>query len=667
MKVFEYIINIPTEDIDAAKVKLEQLKKTGADSAKQISSSFKSVGSAIKQNIKDYGVLGAAGKGAITGLSKGFSVLTGVVKTLGTAIKTNPIMMLVTILLPIVDAVKDFIMNLGFVQKYLELVGDVLGFVIDKLKSFLDLLGLTSFAEEEAAEKAHQAAQDRIAINEQLYKDMFADMENEIKLLQAQGASIEEIEEKQLELARVKAAVAQQTLKDNAKIIEHEIRLAEKAGESTIELQKQLLQLQQNAKQAGADLEILEATISKARENRAAAEAEADKKARKDAAARAATENARKLAEEKAFLAEREKVRRQIEDNSIASIEDQTTRELEQNRVKYERLIADTLKNDKLLKEEKDKLIASFQAEQETKEQEIRDKKLQDDKAAENKRSNTLRELELQLQQQRFDAIKNLEIENEETSLEEQKARIAERAAAEEQLALEKQTLELDKLRQQLEAGELTEEEFALRKILLEEATQAEIAAIQKKATDDYVARQKKAEAEIKAAKEAAAQAAINISGKVLDAAAANAKEGSKLAKGIAVTQTTMSTAQSAVDAYKSTVGIPYVGPFLAPVAAAAALAFGFSQVRSILSTPEDGSSGAGAITTNIQAATPNMNTSSSPQINMFGSANQTGGNTTQFESTEREQPQVVKAVVSWTDIDAVANNDNNIQSEMQL
>lgn len=672
MKIFEYIINIPTEDIDMAKTKLNELKKTGSDAAKSISSSFASVGSTLKQNIQDYGVLGTAGKTAISGLTKGFKGLKGIVQNVGAILKANPIFTLATILMPIIGAIQEFIMNLEFVQAIFKAVGEVLGFVIDLLKSFSDWLGITSFAEDEAAEKAQQNAKDRIAINEVLYSSMFADMQNEISLLQAQGAEIEVIVEKQLELARVKAEVARQTLKDNAKIIAQEILIAQEAGESTIELQKQALQLQQNVKQADANLKILEATVSNARKTRADAaqaeldkQAEADKKARKDAAKARADENKRRLAEEAAFAADREKIRRQIEDLSIASIEDQTTRELEQNRVKYERLVADTLNNEKLLKEEKDKLIASFQAEQLTKDQAIRDKKLQDDIATENTRSNTLRELELQLQQQRFDAIKNLEIENEEISLEEQRARIAERAATEEQLALEKQALELDKLRQQLEAEALTEEEFALRRQLLEESTEAQITAIREKSTKDRVAIEKAAEDNIKANREAAANAAIGLSDKVLGGIAANLEEGSKAAKGVAIAQTTIATAQSAVEAFKSTAGIPIVGPVLAPIAAAAAVAFGVAQIRKIASTPESTTGGGGGAASNIQAAVPTQ-ASSAPQLNMFGAAGQTGGDSSQFTSTERDQP-TVKAVVSWTDIDAVSNNDNNIQSEMQL
>jgi hypothetical protein len=143
--VFEYIINVPTRDIDAAKKKLSELQDTAQSGLKTLNQGFVTVGETVKQNIKDYGVLGAAGKGAITGLSAGFKSLTSVTKTLGTVLKANPLFTLVGILLPIIDAIKDVILKLCIVQLYFELVCNAIQFVIVLLKYFLDLLCLTKF------------------------------------------------------------------------------------------------------------------------------------------------------------------------------------------------------------------------------------------------------------------------------------------------------------------------------------------------------------------------------------------------------------------------------------------------------------------------------------------------------------------------------------------
>ena len=117
-----------------------------------------------------------------------------------------------------------------------------------------------------------------------------------------------------------------------------------------------------------------------------------------------------------------------------------------------------------------------------------------------------------------------------------------------------------------------------------------------------------------------ATKAALNIAGNLVD-------EGSAAAKAIAVAQTGIDTYQSATAAYKAVVGIPVVGPFLAPVAAAAAIAAGLMSVRKILSTevPKMGdgsSSGASASAPSIEA--PTVAGFSAPDINIGGGQNPT-------------------------------------------
>ena len=74
---------------------------------------------------------------------------------------------------------------------------------------------------------------------------------------------------------------------------------------------------------------------------------------------------------------------------------------------------------------------------------------------------------------------------------------------------------------------------------------------------------------------------------------AANAKtafgEASTAYKAFAIAQATISTYTSAIEAYKSTAAIPVVGPFLAPVAAATAVAAGMANIAKIRSAREQG------------------------------------------------------------------------------
>ena len=88
--------------------------------------------------------------------------------------------------------------------------------------------------------------------------------------------------------------------------------------------------------------------------------------------------------------------------------------------------------------------------------------------------------------------------------------------------------------------------------------------------------------------------ATLSVASQTFKAIADISKEGSKTAKAAAIAAATIDTIASAVAAYKSTVGIPIVGPVLAPIAAAAAIVAGMAQVKKIKNTKLPGGEGAG-------------------------------------------------------------------------
>jgi len=146
-----------------------------------------------------------------------------------------------------------------------------------------------------------------------------------------------------------------------------------------------------------------------------------------------------------------------------------------------------------------------------------------------------------------------------------------------------------------------------------------------------------------------AVKAGLNIAGNLVD-------EGSGAAKAIAVAQTGIDTYQSATAAYKAVVGIPVVGPFLAPVAAAAAIAAGLMSVNKILSTqiPKmgDGSSGGGVGAESVSITPPTAPSLPSMQFN--DSSMNVGGNnpTSQIANTlAQTTKKPIKAYVVSTDM----------------
>jgi hypothetical protein len=125
-----------------------------------------------------------------------------------------------------------------------------------------------------------------------------------------------------------------------------------------------------------------------------------------------------------------------------------------------------------------------------------------------------------------------------------------------------------------------------------EEAVQINRATVQMQTEDlkkNVEARKKLAEEEKKAKIQAASATAdtlANLSNLLGQETAAG--------KAMAVASATISAIVSAQKAYESTIGIPYVGPILAPINAGLALASGYKSIQSILAVQVPGGAGGG-------------------------------------------------------------------------
>lgn len=90
--------------------------------------------------------------------------------------------------------------------------------------------------------------------------------------------------------------------------------------------------------------------------------------------------------------------------------------------------------------------------------------------------------------------------------------------------------------------------------------------------------------------------------------------EGSAIGKSAAIAQTAIDTYGSATAAYKSVVGIPVVGPALAPVAAGVAVAAGLMSMKKIVATKTPGNKSGGSA--------PNISVPTAPPVNPEGALN---------------------------------------------
>jgi hypothetical protein len=135
---------------------------------------------------------------------------------LGIQILMNPLFLLVVTIIAIVAAVGFFLDKIGVLGVVLDFLMIPINAVIDALKWLGDALGLTSFAEDEAAEKAKKnseatlaeikketEARDRsFARRKQVYTESDDALGRQIKLMKAQGKDTTE-----LERTRLKAAI----------------------------------------------------------------------------------------------------------------------------------------------------------------------------------------------------------------------------------------------------------------------------------------------------------------------------------------------------------------------------------------------------------------------------------------------------------------------------
>ena len=150
-----------------------------------------------------------------------------------------------------------------------------------------------------------------------------------------------------------------------------------------------------------------------------------------------------------------------------------------------------------------------------------------------------------------------------------------------------------------------------------------------------------------------AASTTFSVMGDLLTNISSLCEEGTEEYKGFAAAGAAMSAIASSVDAYKSVVGIPYVGPFLAPIAAASALLAGAAQVKQILATDPKGTNATSVLSNAYVGAMPSEITQAVPQV-----ASVTG----ESERIDLNQA-TIQAVVVDRDLSNGLNSYNRRQS----
>lgn len=156
-----------------------------------------------------------------------------------------------------------------------------------------------------------------------------------------------------------------------------------------------------------------------------------------------------------------------------------------------------------------------------------------------------------------------------------------------------------------------------------------------------------------KEAKIQAAESAANTLGALSELLGKETAAG----KAAAVASATISTFLSAQKAYESTVGIPIVGPVLAPINAGIAIAAGLKSIKSILAvkTPKGNGGSMPSISSPTLGSSANASVAAAPSFNVVG----TSGQNQIAQSIGNQAP--VKAYVVANDVSSQQSLDRNI------
>ena len=535
----------------------------------------------------------------------GTVILNAVNKALNITLSLNPVGLIVTAIgllvvgiAAAIGPIKKFIQNFDFLS-------DAIQFAVDKAR---DLASFLSFGliDDAATAKTRDNSEkmiDSLDDASSAANKNIAEQKRRLDLMQAQGATEEQLLEQ-------KKKINQAEVESRQNAINALIALQKIDGELDDDKKKKLNELQEQIKDLNNQALIEQEKFNK---NKADKEKEATDKATataKEAASKAKEARDKTLEEQKKAL---DKITQLQNAFYLDSIKDEDTKAQETLRIQQEaadkeiQLEIDTLNKKKTLTKEEKELKATLIQEQaaldakqaqdtqallDSQAKTRLDKQKEFDKelltlqneytlaSIENATDRSMKELEIALNQQ-IQEINSRQLTEEQksklieaaTAINAQKVKEIEEGQAQETAdfkfslmaeGFEKQLaqIEFEKAAkfEQLDALKLSEEEYAAASIAIEQQ-----AADAKKAIND-----------------ATLNAQLSATASVLGQAAGLFGENTTAFKALKIAETGILTYQSATAAYASTVGIPVVGPVLAPIAAGVAVASGLAGIAKI-------------------------------------------------------------------------------------
>jgi hypothetical protein len=552
----------------------------------------------------------------LKGLGSTIGSVGGAFLKLGGQLLINPIFLLVAVIGAIVAGLYMLADRLGFVTKFVDFLTQAFKPLIDMIKWFLDLMGLTSFAADEALAKTTAQLEEE----KEKRQEVLGQMDYKIALLEAEGKS--------------SLAVRIERNKMFAEEIAFQEKLLKYMDNNFLNQTKLYKDTVAENKTKAKDIKIEEVKLNQEviEEGKKAAEAQ------------------------KQFLADRLAATRLVQDLQLELMQDGVEKELQANTYKYQRLQEDLKNNEKLNKDERAKLNALYVQEAEQTAKDI-NKKYVD---AEAKKQEEL-------------AAKRLEEQNK--VIEQEDALFAMRQA----LTQTQQEAAIAQIVAESEAKLALAGITAADEVLIAQDTANKIAAIEKAARDKK-AEEDKAEFERKMKiAEDYANSVNNLTETAFTLADRFGKQDEiskeKRAKRQFQVMKALQLSMAIMDGYKSitaffatnsltVAGIPNPGAIASFAVTLSSVIANVAKIASTQYGAKNGSPAGGGAGASVGGGGATPNTGSTPSFALFGQGNNM--NTTSAP-TDKETNLTVKAVVVESDVTSTQNKVKKMQENATL
>jgi hypothetical protein len=551
---------------------------------------------------------------SLKGLGSTIASVGGAFLKLGAQLLLNPIFLLVTIIGAVVAAFVYLGNKLGWFDGIVKMLTAVFKPLVDLIKSFLDLLGLTNFAAEESMAKTTASLEEEKEKREQI----LGQMDNKIALMEAEGKST-------VALRIERNKYMQEEIANQTKLLE----FMDNSFLNQTKLYKETVKANKSKTQ---EIKVEEIKLNQ----------------------EVKAEQAKAAADYEQFLSERLAARRLIQDIELGVAKDGIEKELLANKYKYDRMRQDLLTNKKLTDTERIKLDALYVQQSIDAAEEITKKYVKEEKKKQDELNKVIKDAQLLRAQDEEDFA----------ALYDQNTRSAAQ-------------LEEDAVREKYFNLITLAEQYGLDSAELKKRQEDEIAKIEEDAAEKARQKRLKEQAEKIQMAEQYAGAVNNLAETVFTLSDRFGKQDEiskeKRAKRMFAVQKAMQLSLAIIDGFKaaqaSIAQMPPVTP-LGIAALVATISASVANVAKIASTQygSKSSGGGGGGGTDVTSMAGNATVGGgAPSFSLFGQGNNQNTTSAAQDVQSNTNQLTVKAIVVESDVTSTQNKVKKMQENATL